>query len=66
MIIIVNGKEQEIKDNSTIEGLLEKISQKNERIAIEINNEIISASNYNKFLLKNGDKIEIIKAVGGG
>jgi sulfur carrier protein len=66
MTLTVNGKNKELPDNSTLNNLLQQISQENERIAIEINAEIIPKSNYAEFLLKNGDKVEIIKAVGGG
>jgi sulfur carrier protein len=66
MILTVNGKNKELLDNSTLNNLLQQISQENERIAIEVNSEIIPKSNYAEFLLKNGDKVEIIKAVGGG
>jgi sulfur carrier protein len=66
MILTVNGKNKELPDNSTLSNLLQQISQENERIAIEVNAEIIPKSNYAEFLLKNNDKVEIIKAVGGG
>jgi sulfur carrier protein len=66
MILTVNGKNKELPDNSTLSNLLQQISQENERIAIEVNAEIIPKYNYAEFLLKNNDKVEIIKAVGGG
>ena len=39
---------------------------KNQRFAIEINNEIVPKSQHDSFLITNQDKIEVVEAVGGG
>lgn len=66
MILQINGKQLEVVDNLTAIDLIAKLNYQNQRIALEVNQVIVSKSEYSKFILNQGDKIEIIKAVGGG
>jgi sulfur carrier protein len=66
MIVIVNGKELELQNSTTAESLIKQFNYQNQRIALEVNEVIISKSDYAEFKLNAGDRIEIIKAVGGG
>lgn len=66
--MIVNGNTIPLQEleKPTIEELLKKFNIKNSMIAIEINGKIISKSEWNREILKENDKIEIIRFVGGG
>jgi len=66
MIAIVNGKELDIGNSSTAESLIIQLNYQDQRIALEVNEAIIPKSKHAEFSLNAGDKIEIIKAVGGG
>jgi sulfur carrier protein len=66
MIVIVNGKELELKSSATAQDLITKLNYQDQRIALEVNEAIISKSRHAEFELNANDKIEIIKAVGGG
>lgn len=66
MEIIVNGIKKKFKSGLTLEALLIHLDLANKKVAIEVNEEIISRSQLKNKLVVNGDKIEIIKAVGGG
>ena len=66
MQIILNGKTREIPDNSSLQGMLEEINVQNKRIAVEVNREIVPREKHSDYQLSNGDRIEIIHAVGGG
>ena len=66
MIVMVNGKELEIKSSATAEYLISQLNYQDQRIALEINEAIIPKSRHTEFELRANDKIEIIKAVGGG
>ena len=59
-MIYVNGKETENCKNLSI--LLENSGFRRDRIAVEINGEIIKKSDYDKTV----DKIEVVSFVGGG
>ena len=67
MKISINGKMQSFdKEVPTFENLIKEINLEGRRFAIERNGEIIPKSQFNKYTLSDGDKLEIIGAVGGG
>ena len=67
MKITINGKMQSFnKEVLTFETLIKEINLEGRRFAIERNGEIIPKSQFNKYTLNDGDKLEIIGAVGGG
>jgi len=66
MIVTVNGEELEVKSSTTAEHLISQLKYQDQRIALEINEAIIPKSRHAEFALRENDKIEIIKAVGGG
>ncbi len=66
MIVFVNGKKLVIEDSVTAENLIIQLNYQDQRIALEVNEAIISKSKHAEFELNANDKIEIIKAVGGG
>tara|TARA_B100000035_G_scaffold134321_1_gene114323 strand:+ start:73998 stop:74201 length:204 start_codon:yes stop_codon:yes gene_type:complete len=67
MKISINGKIQSFDEKIlTFEDLIKEINLKGQRFAIERNGEIIPKSQFNEYTLNDGDKLEIIGAVGGG
>ena len=66
MNIILNNQSDEIHDGITIRELLDHKKIHTKYIDVEINQKIIPKSKYNQHELKEGDKIEIITAIGGG
>ena len=66
MEIKVNGKTENIPDNITI---LDFLKQKNitfDNVVVEINQEIIKKGNWQKTILQQSDKLELVQLVGGG
>lgn len=66
MQIVVNGDVLDVVDSCTIAGLLEKLEIGMERVAVEVNQDIVPKVQYNNHLLSPGDKVEIVQFVGGG
>ena len=66
MNIIINGVEKTYASSLTLETLLNELDYAGKKVAIEVNEEIIPRSQYKNKLVVDGDKIEIINAVGGG
>ncbi|MBA5248863.1 MAG: sulfur carrier protein ThiS [Gammaproteobacteria bacterium] len=66
MKLILNGESLEVADNLTARNLIVQLGYENQRIALEVNEAIIAKSKHTEFTLNAGDKVEIIKAVGGG
>lgn len=64
--ILLNGKELFIESGKNLEDLIIQSNLEKEKIAVEINENVISRSSYKAVLLENGMKIEIITFVGGG
>jgi len=66
MKITINGTEKNYTSSLTLETLLIELGHANKKVAVEVNEEIISRSELKNKLVVDGDKIEIINAVGGG
>ena len=66
MQITINGEMRELSENLTISGMLENLKLPAERIAIELNREVIRKKDWASVRLNDADKIEIIHFVGGG
>ncbi len=66
MNVTVNGDEKQIAEGTTIAGLLEFLELKSERLAVEVNRQIVRRTAWNSTVLAAGDRIEIVNFVGGG
>lgn len=65
--ITINGNPRSFDaDISTVATLVEKLGLVGKRLAIELNGEIVPKSTFAVVALNNGDKLEIVGAVGGG
>ena len=64
--IKLNGKNKLIYDNSRMLDLVKNLKIPMEKVAIELNQEIIDKKKINKIRLKKNDKIEIVHFIGGG
>ena len=67
MKIYVNGHQKNFEVTELcLTSLIEKLALNEKKFAIEYNGEIISKSNFSQTFLRDGDKLEIVVAVGGG
>ncbi len=66
MKLTINGNENDYKDDLTVSGLLKVLDIEPARVAVEVNINIIKKMNYEEYLLKDGDAVEIVNFVGGG
>ena len=66
MIITVNGESTEFSDGSTVAELLERLQIPRERVAVEVNLDIVPKARHYSHILADGDRIEIVQFVGGG
>jgi sulfur carrier protein len=63
--IILNG-ERCFVESQDLQALLGELRLGGKRVAIELNLEIISRSAYPATRLREGDRVEIVQAIGGG
>ena len=66
MKIIVNGKAHEVADGLSVEGLLTHLGVKREYTAVAVNREVTPKSANAATRLSAGDKVEIVRPMGGG
>ena len=64
--IYLNGKENKIQKKHTINDLLDSQGLKEKMIAVAINMKIIHKKDYDKTIIMEDYRIEIVKPVGGG
>ncbi|MEI7817631.1 MAG: sulfur carrier protein ThiS [Desulfuromonadales bacterium] len=66
MQIMLNGDSLETTDGCTIALLLQQLGISKERVAVELNGDIVPKITYEKQPISDDDKIEIVHFVGGG
>ena len=64
--IFLNGDTKEIKQKLTLTDLLKDLEITSKHIAIELNDEVVFKSDWNSRILVSEDKLEVVKAIGGG
>ena len=64
--IIVNGKLLTVNLKFSLKNLIVKLKTPINKVAIELNEEIVDKKKLNRIFLKNKDKIEIVHFIGGG
>lgn len=66
MRVTVNGKEMDLPEGLSLEGLLEHLKVRRKYTAVALNREVVPEASYVKTMLKEGDKVEIVHPMGGG
>ena len=64
--IKLNGKNITIQDKITLLNLVKKTKVSVNKVAIELNKEIVNKKSLDKIKIKKNDKIEIVHFIGGG
>ena len=66
MQIQVNGEQREAVSGSTVADLLAALDVRGDRVAVELNLEILERDEFPTRALREGDRLEIISFIGGG
>ncbi len=66
MKVFINGESREIPNVFNLTELLAHLSMPRERIAVELNKEVVRKKDWETIKINDADKIEIIHFVGGG
>ena len=64
--IQVNGEARVSRNGATVADLLRELELKSERVAVELNLEIIDRATFAQRSLKAGDRVQILSFIGGG
>jgi sulfur carrier protein len=66
MQLYVNGDPRDLPAGATVASLVEMLALSGGRIAVEVNEELVPRSTYAEHVLNEGDRVEIVHAIGGG
>ena len=66
MQVRLNGELREIPDGLTVAGLLAHLEVKAPRVAVEVNETVVTKDRYEGQKIGPGDSVEIVAFVGGG
>lgn len=66
MQVQVNGEAMDLPAGATVALLVEKMALVGKRLAVEVNEDIVPRSQHAGFALNNGDRVEVVHAIGGG
>jgi sulfur carrier protein len=69
MKVIINGEDRDFADGPspfTVAALVEKLGMKPDRVAVELNRDIVPRDRWAATTLNEGDRLEVVHFVGGG
>ena len=66
MNIVLNGEQRGLEDALTVLRLIDRLQLTGKRLAVEVNEEVVPRSLHAGYRLHDGDRVEIVHAIGGG
>ena len=66
MQIVVNGESSTVSEDLSLAQLVAELRLSGQRLAIELNGDIVPRSRWPEVRLNPGDRAEIVRAIGGG
>ncbi len=66
MKLVINGEERSFGDDLTLAALVEQLGVKPDRVAVELNHDIVRRDRWTGTVLHDGDRLEVVHFVGGG
>ncbi len=66
MKLIINGKEKTVNQDATLHQIINDLQIEDKVMACAVNMEIVKKEDWESFILKENDKIELLQFVGGG
>ncbi|QDF30063.1 sulfur carrier protein ThiS [Halarcobacter anaerophilus] len=66
MNLIVNGEEKNFEEDSTLEEIIHELKIEEKVMAAAVNMEIVKKDEWNSFVVRENDKLELLQFVGGG
>jgi thiamine biosynthesis protein ThiS len=66
MTVRINGEARQVPDSLDVAGLVALLGMKPDRVAVELNREIVPRAAWQGRALRDGDELEVVHFVGGG
>ena len=66
MQIVINGQTQQVASSISLQELIQSLDLKADRVAVELNRQIVRRDRWQETQLRDQDRLEIVHFVGGG
>ena len=66
MRVRLNGSDKEFDDDTTVSAVVQQYGRGDRGIAVALNGDVVSRSDWNDVKLAEGDRVEVLGAIGGG
>ncbi len=66
MTFVLNGDDRELSESVTVSSLVEQLGRGKRGIAVALNGEVVPRSDWDVTTISEGDRVEVLTAVGGG
>lgn len=66
MQIVLNGEQRDIPEGASIRALLASLGVDQQRVAVELNEQVVPKARHAETTLKPADRVEVVTFVGGG
>lgn len=64
--ITLNGEQRKIRDGSTVDDILDIIGAEQQRVAVVVNENIVSPENRSSMILRENDQVDVLAFAEGG
>jgi thiamine biosynthesis protein ThiS len=64
--IYVNGEARQVPEDLTLASLMDRLQLPADRVAVELNLEIVPRNRWSETTIREGDRLEVVHFVGGG
>jgi sulfur carrier protein len=64
--IVCNGEHHELEGETSLAAFLGGLQIEVRRVAVEINGRLVPRAEHAKYVVREGDRVEIVTLVGGG
>ncbi len=66
LLIDLNGQPREVQQGQSVQDLIDTLALSNQALAVAINREVVPRARWRERLLLSSDKVDIVRAIGGG
>ena len=64
--IELNGELRTVSDSDSVQDLIDALSLTNQALAVAVNREVVPRAKWREFRFAVGDKVDVVRAIGGG
>jgi sulfur carrier protein len=64
--IELNGEARTVSDSDNVQDLVDALSLTNQALAVAVNREVVPRAKWREYRFAVGDKVDVVRAIGGG